>query len=281
MTHRHADVGPCRFLTVGDQTIHLIDRGYGPAVVLVHGSQAWAYAWRYQLEPLAVAGYHAIAIDLPGSGYSALDGNDYSVEGLSNFLGGLLDCLQIDRAAFIASSAGGLPVLDLAIRHPERVAALVLASSCGVPHREPLLWRLVRWPVLGEAMGFFVTPAIVRHSLREAVYDGKLVTDDHVAAYHEPLRRPGAWRAILKLERHWRPDRVEANLERITAPTLVVWGENDPWHPLSMANEFGRRIRSASIETLPSCGHLPHEERPDDFNRLALQFLMDTAQRPS
>jgi len=265
---------------VNGLTIHLIaeypqgEAGGGPAVVLVHGGQGWAYTWRHQLEPLAGAGYRVIAPDLPGSGYSdLLRDYDYSIEGLSAFLGDLLDALEIEQAAFVASSAGGLPVLDFAIRQPERVTALVLASTCGVPHREPFLWRLVRWPLVGEAMRLFLTPGLVRSNLREMVYDETLITDEVVAAYYEPLRRPGAWRANLKLERNWRPAWVEANLERIGAPTLVVWGQDDPWHPLSMAREFGRRIAGARVEILPECGHLPHEERPDDFNRLVLGFL--------
>jgi len=198
---------------------------------------------------------------------------DYSIEGLSGFLGCLLDCLEIERAAFVANSAGGPPVLDFAIRRPERVTALVLASTCGVPHRGPFLWRLVCWPLVGEAMRFFLTLGLVRSNLREMVYDETLITHDVVSAYHEPLRRPGAWRANLKLERNWRPGWVEANLERITVPTLVVWGQDDPWYPLTMAREFGRRIAGAQVEILPRCGHLPHEERPDDFNRLVLEFL--------
>ncbi len=272
MTHRHPDVGLCRFLMVGRKNIHLVEMGNGPAVVLVHGSQAWAYAWRYQLEPLAAAGHCAIALDLPGSGYSALDDSDYSIEELSNFLGDLLDCLQIERATF-SSSAGGLPVLDFAIRRPERVTALALASSCGAPHREPFLWRLLRWPVVGEAMGLFVSPATVRETLRQMVHDQSLITDDCVSAYLEPLRRPGAWRAVLKLERNWRPAWVEANLEWVTVPTLVVWGEDDPVHPAAMAHDFTRRIKGAQVEFLPACGHLPHEEHPDEFNRLVADFL--------
>jgi len=244
------------------------------AVVLIHGGQAWAYTWRHQFEPLAGAGYRVIAPDLPGSGYSDLPRDyDYSIEGLSAFLGGLLDTLEIEQAAFVASSAGGLPVLDFAIRHPERVTALVLASTCGVPHCEPFLWRLVRWPLVGEAMRLFLTPGLVRSNLQEMVYDETLITDEVVAAYYEPLRRSGAWAAQLRLERNWRPAWVEANLERITAPTLVVWGQDDPWHPLSMAREFGRRIARAEVVVLPACGHLPHEERPVDFNRLTLEFL--------
>jgi len=274
LSHDHSHIGPCRMAEVNGLTIHLAEAGDGPAVVLVHGGQGWAYTWRHQLEPLADAGYRVIAPDLPGSGYSDLPRDyDYSIEGLSGFLGYLLDCLEIEQAAFVASSAGGLPVLDFAIRRPERVTTLVLASTCGVPHREPFLWRLVRWPLVGEAMRFFLTTGLVRSNLREMVYDGTLITDEVVAAYYEPLHRPGAWAAQLRLERSWRPTWVEANLERIAAPTLVVWGQDDPWHPLSMAHEFGQRITGAQVVILPECGHLPHEERPADFNRLVLEFL--------
>lgn len=273
MTHRHIDIGPCQSVTVNSLTVHLVEAGSGPAVLLVHGGQAWAYTWRHQLEPLAGAGYWVIAPDLPGSGYSDLTGHQPSIEGLSGFLGDLLDMLGIEQAAFVANSAGGLPVLDFAIRHPERVTALVLASTCGVPHTEPILWRLLRWPLLGEAMGLFVTAWMVRDNLRQMVYENDLVNDEMVTAYLDPLRRPGAWRANLKLERNWRPGWVEANLERITAPTLVVWGQDDPWHPVTMAREFDRRIQDARVEILPACGHLPHEEQPDDFNRLVLEFL--------
>jgi 4,5:9,10-diseco-3-hydroxy-5,9,17-trioxoandrosta-1(10),2-diene-4-oate hydrolase len=269
----HADIGPCRFLTAKGLTIHLVEAGDGPALLLVHGGQGWAYTWRRQLGPLADAGYLAIAPDLPGSGYSDLVGHEASIEGLSRFLGDLLDALEIERAAFVANSAGGLPVLDFALRRPERVAALVLASSCGAPHTEPVLWRLLRWPLLGEVMGLFVTAGMVRSNLRQMVYDESLIGDEVVTAYLEPLRRPGAWRANLKLERNWRPGWVEANLEQITAPTLVVWGQDDPWHPLSMAHEFGQRLADAQVEILPECGHLPHEERPADFDRLVLEFL--------
>ncbi len=255
--------------------VHIVEAGGGNyPVVLVHGGQAWAFAWRRQLEPFAAAGYHAVAPDLPGSGHSDLPRNDdYSIEGLSGFLMSLLDTLQIGRAAFVVSSAGGPPVLDLAIRHPERVAALVLASTCGVPHTQPLLWRLVRLPLAGEAIKYLLRPSLVRDQLRQMVHDKTLITDDVVAAYYEPLHRPGAWQAQLKRERRWRPGWVEANLERITAPTLVVWGRDDPVHPLKMAREFGQRIRGAQVEILSDCGHLPHEEQAETFSSVVVSFL--------
>lgn len=280
MLHKHADIGTCRFVTFNGLTFHLVARypndevACGPAIIFVHGGQAWAYTWRHQIKFFADSGYRVVAPDLPGSGYSDLTGFDLSIEGLSRFLGDLLNALELEQAAFVASSAGGLPVLDFAIRHPKRVAALVLVSACGVPHSEPLLWKLVRWPLIGEAMRLFLTPGLVQSNLRDMVHDQTLITDEIVSAYYEPLHRSGAWSAQLRLERTWRPGRVEANIEQICAPALVVWGENDPYHPQSMAYEFGCRISGAQVEILPQCGHLPHEERPEEFNRLVQAFLM-------
>ena len=277
MSHNHPVCSPCRFLEVDARMVHILDSGQGKPVVLVHGSQAWGYTWRHQLPVLSGAGYRALAPDLPGSGYSDLSlAADLSVAGLSAFLERLLDNLEIQEAVFVASSAGGLPVLDLAIRHPERVLALVLASTCGVSHREPPLWRLSRWPLVGEAMGLFVGRPVVRRTLREMVYDPDLVTGDVVDAFLDPLRRPGAWPAILKLERGWDPTWVERHLERITAPTLLLWGQNDPYHALSMAHEFAARLSNSRLEMFPCCGHLPHEERVEDFSRVLIEFLATT-----
>ena len=273
--------GPCGFVKVGGVDVHLVDVGDGPAVVLVHGGQAWAYAWRNQVQPLLRAGYRVVVPDLPGSGYSGVDATDLSISSLSRCLADLLNALGIERAAFVASSEGGLPVLDLAIRQPERVRALVLASTCGVPHALPPLWRLViRPPLLGEIAGLLLGPRLVRENLEQAFHSSALVTAEMVDAYLKPLRRPGVWAAQLRMERCSRPAFVEANLERISAPAIVVWGENDRWHPVAMAREFGRQLSAARVEVLTACGHLPHEERPDDFNRLLLNFLATTGDPP-
>ena len=272
---QHRPIATCRRIEVDGLYIHLTETGGGSyPIVLVHGGQAWAFTWRHQLEPLAAAGYRAIAPDLPGSGHSDLPRDyDYSIEELSRFLSSLLDALQIGRAAFIANSAGGPPVLDFALRHPKRVAALILVSTCGVPHSKPFLWKLVRLPLVGEATKYFLTPSLVRDNLRQMVHDKTLITDDVVTAYFEPLHRRDACQAQLKLERRWQPGWVEANLEWITAPTLAVWGKYDPVHPLKMAREFGQRIYGAQVEILSDCGHLPHEEQAEKFNPLVVNFL--------
>ncbi len=242
-------------------------------MVLVHGGQSWLYTWRFNIDTLAQH-FRVLALDLPGSGYSDKPSGDHSIRALSTFLASFMDVLGLSAAAFIASSAGGVPVLDFAICHPQRTSALVLSSTCGVPHAEPALWRVMRWPLVGEVMSLFINRATVRRNLRQAFYDRDLVTEEMVTQILEPLRTRAANRAMLTMERSWDPTFVEYNLGAIKVPTLIVWGENDRWHPAAMAHEFGRHIAGAEVAVLPECGHLPHEEKPDEFNRLALHFLM-------
>lgn len=272
--HRHPKIGNCQVLDAACIPVHITMVGAGPVVLFVHGSQAWSYTWRHQLDPFAAADYRAVALDLPGNGYSsALDQHDYSVSGMSRLIGTVLDCLNAPQAILAASSAGGLPVLDFTIHHPERVTALVLSSTCGVPHQLPFLWNLIRLPVIGELARFFLNSEMIRKNLEEAYADARKVTEADVQAYTQPLLRPGSWAANLRTERSTAPEFVEQHLADIHCPVLIVWGKEDAWHPLAMTEAFHQKLPQAKIVVLPNCGHLPHEELPDCFNQHALTFL--------
>lgn len=270
----HPNLGACQTLEVEGIPIHLISEGKGPLVLFVHGSQAWSYAWRYQVKAFAAAGYQAVAVDLPGNGYSTAPAHyDYSVSGNARLIGAILDAIHAPKAFLVASSAGGLPVLDFAIRYPDRVSALILSSSCGVPHSLPGLWNLIRLPLVGEAARLFLSPLLFRKNLVEVFADPQKVTREDVEAYLRPLLRPGSWTANLRTERSTNPVFVELNLKEIRCPVLIIWGQQDPWHPVTMAEAFRQQLPQAEVEILSNCGHLPHEEQPDCFNELALSFL--------
>jgi len=272
--HSHPNIGACQMLDVVGISLHLILQGTGPVVLFVHGSQAWSYAWRYQVKPFAEAMYQVVAPDLPGNGYSAAPSHyDYSVAGNSRMIGQVLDGLHAQQAILVASSAGGLPVLDFTIRNPERVRALILSSTCGVPHSLPGLWNLIRLPLVGEAARLFLSPPMIRKNLVEAYADPQKVTREDVEAYLRPLLRPGSWVANLRTERSTDPTFVEQNLKSIRCPVLIVWGQQDAWHPVGMAEAFHQQLPQAAVEILSNCGHLPHEEQPDCFNQRALEFL--------
>jgi microsomal epoxide hydrolase/non-specific protein-tyrosine kinase len=103
------------------------EQGKGLPVVLCHGWPELAYSWRYQMQPLADAGYRAIAPDQRGYGYSSCPPNveDYDIQHLTDDLCGLLDALETDKAVFVGHDWGGSVIWGMGLLHPDRVAGLV------------------------------------------------------------------------------------------------------------------------------------------------------------
>jgi pimeloyl-ACP methyl ester carboxylesterase len=111
-------------------TLSTHEMGQGEAVVFCHGFPDIAFGWRYQLEPVAAAGFHAIAPDQRGCGLSTAppDLADYGLTELTADLVALLDALGIDRAFFVGHDWGGFVAWAMPVLHPERV--LGVAGLC-------------------------------------------------------------------------------------------------------------------------------------------------------
>lgn len=114
---------------------------------------------------------------------------------------------------------------------------------------------------------------MIRKNLVEVFSDPRKVTGEDVKAYLRPLLRPGSWMANLRTERSTDPTFVEQNLKSIRCPVLIVWGKEDAWHPVAIAETFHQQLPQAEVEIFSNCGHLPHEEQPACFNQSALKFL--------
>src|ERR1700679_4181971 len=106
-------------------SMHIAEAGEGPLVVMVHGFPGLWYSWRYQLPALAEAGYHAVAVDQRGYGRTdrPSDPAVYDADYVAGDMLGLLDALGEQKAIFIGHDFGAQLVFNLAVRHPDRVAA--------------------------------------------------------------------------------------------------------------------------------------------------------------
>ncbi|NJR20297.1 MAG: alpha/beta hydrolase [Hyphomonadaceae bacterium] len=104
--------------------------------------------------------------------------------------------------------------------------------------------------------------------------DDALVTPEMVERYYALLMRAGNRQATLARLRQ-SPDQPEAyrQISTITAPTLVIWGDQDPWIPVSDASRFASDIQGAQKLIFPNTGHLPHEERPQESAAAVDAFL--------
>jgi pimeloyl-ACP methyl ester carboxylesterase len=222
--------------------------------------------------------HEVVALDLPGFGASDQP-PDLSAETDANVLLALMDRLQWPRAALVGHSLGGALATLVAARHPERIERLVLIAPAGfnlASAELPWLLRALEWPPLGALLERLpVRRALVRMGLRQVVFDDALVTRERVEEYWAPLARPGALASLRSLlaSRHALAAGFAGMAARVRAPTLLVWGREDAWIPVSDAERFLAAIPGSRKVVLERCGHLPQEERPLEALEILGGFL--------
>lgn len=272
-----------RFETIGGVRTRYVRTGAPshPPVVLIHGIASSLSTWRDIVLPLS-RDHDVIALDLPGFGGSGIP-ESLSAEAYPGIVIGLLDRLQVPRAAIVGHSMGGAVALLLAANSPERVARLVLIDAAGLdlsPGGQPFLVRAAARPSVEWFLGRFpMRRALVRAGLRQVFDDDRRVTTERVEDYFAPLARPGTAHAFASLVRS--AERIApllpAAVPRVRVPTLVVWGRNDTWIPVAHAQRLAELIPGARSLVLEGCGHIPHEERPEEVLPPVVAFLAEPA----
>lgn len=241
-----------RWVTVDGLRLYARAFAVSPAaalpVVLVHG----AFISSRYMVPVAARlapRYAVYAPDLPGYGKSERPARMPSIDGFADILARWMDALGLARAAFIGNSSGCQVVAALAARHPARVARAILVGPTVEPARRGLAQQGARLLLDGAREPARYLPLLLGDCLRLG-----------------PLRGAQLARAVLR-------DRIEVNLPRLRAPTLVVRGEDDPLAPQRWADEATRLLPAARLAVIPGVAHVAHFDAPDAFVRLARPFL--------
>jgi pimeloyl-ACP methyl ester carboxylesterase len=269
-----------RFAGVGGLRLHYQEAGRegDPAVVLIHGFLASNFVWRDVLVPLSEQGFRVVAPDLVGFGFSdkPADG-EYTIEAQARAVVGLLDELKIERATLVGSSYGAAVAAVCALDRPARVERLAMVGAvCNDDLRRHPVLRLVAMRGVGELLAPPLLDAryFVRRKLgRRAAKNGDALAEERrIAGRHLPLRSRDAQRAVISTIRAWSAGRVEREADRITQPTLLVWGEADPDTPLRDGETLRRLIPDSRLLTFTGCGHLPQEECPQMFVEVVASF---------
>lgn len=257
--------------------LHVRDTGprTAPALVLLHGLGASLHTW----EPWARAldsQYRVVRFDFPGHGLSGpAPAGDYRDERTLGLLQALLDSLGITKATLIGNSMGGRIAFSFAAAHPERVDKLVLLAPDGFaspgfeydkPAKVPAAFGLMRW----------VLPRpLLRANLAPAYAHPDAVHDSVTSRYYDLMLAPGNRQALLaRMQQTMLTDPVPI-LRTITAPTLLVWGEQDGMIPIANAQDYLKALPHARLVTLPGLGHLPFEEAPEQSLGPVRAFLTD------
>jgi len=255
-------------------TLHYYEAGKGEPVVMIHGFSSWAYTWKENMPELS-KGYRVLAPDLPGFGFSDRPaGAGYGYELFAGAVEKFLNAKGARRVSLIGNSMGGGVSIRFTLDHPERVRKLVLVDSAGVKMNPHLGLTLLGVPGLNSFMSsinnrFFMSRILKRFCF----YDGSVVTREKAEMYLLPFRTRGAMAAAAATINSIRPDFSEDDFKKIKAPVLIVWGEKDKIIYPAFATVFHRLIPGSKLVMIPKCGHLPQEEKPEEFNKIVSDFL--------
>ncbi|MCA1581935.1 MAG: alpha/beta fold hydrolase [Acidobacteria bacterium] len=255
-------------------------RGAGDPVIFVHGFLSSSVTWRQVLAD-AAAGRQAIAVDLPGSGFSDRPWPyDYTALGQAERLLRYLDVRGLRRVCLVCSSFGGAVCEAVAAARPDRVAALVLADAAFPGIAIPIGFRVLRTPVVGDLQIELLTRPVMAYTLRHRLYARpERVTQTTVNDWWYPIPVPGTRRAALAAVR-MNTRGTERMLEKIRAPTLVLWGKEDALLEPSQGLALSSAIEGARFVVMPDVGHLPQEEDPAGFSRTVAEFLKQLPETP-
>jgi pimeloyl-ACP methyl ester carboxylesterase len=269
---------------------HLLEKGEGPPVVLLHGTGNAAGFLLPLLHELH--GVRAIAPDLPGVGLSdpiELPADRYRETAVA-WLDRLLDTLELDATTLVGHSGGGVWALWYALAHPDRVRRLVLIGPPALPKTScPLPMRLVATPGVGALLPR-LDPPTPKSVLRLASVMGEQATlarrpdliDLLVALGRDPVTDRAAKAEIRLLVSPFallsrsgfrgrsrvRPD----ELRQVAMPTLIVWGERDPLGGVPVAQAITDLIPHARLEVLPT-GHGPWLGEPAKTAATIVDFV--------
>lgn len=254
-------------LTESAPVHHRIEgRDDGPAVVLSNSLGTTHRMWDLQTPALGV-GHRVVRYDTRGHGASPVPPGPYAIDELADDLLALLDRLQIARAHLVGLSLGGMTVLSLAARHPDRVASLSLLCTSAMLHERH------DWPARAAAVRADGTEAVADTVVGRWFTPGFVARQPGLAASYRSMMvstpaegYAACCDAIAAMDQRDR-------LGSIAARTLVVAGADDEATPPDHLAGIAAGIASARLVVLDDAAHLANVERSDQVTRLLLDHV--------
>ncbi|MHC5722998.1 MAG: alpha/beta fold hydrolase [Nostoc sp.] len=277
------------------------EKGKGKPLFLLHGMGSWSYNWRYTIEPLSKY-YRVICFDAKGFGFSEKpvfrrEDNGHQVIEFQRIIQALCD----EPAVIVAESLGGLVALALAQENPQLIGRLVVVNVPVFTEHLPhwAMWLLAQTPLeIMQTIDFLRLAYLFAPLFREIMaierrrvlfYPSILTQEDvywitypfidllgTVAKVAEELQI-----AAREIE-NWQANKpnmltqIQNNLSAIKCPTLVLWGDQDSWFPVSHGEKLHQHIPNSKLQILSNCCHDASTGAFEELNTAILKFLQDT-----
>jgi pimeloyl-ACP methyl ester carboxylesterase len=254
--------------------------GNGDPVLCVHGLGANLFTWRHFIAPLSKHN-KLILVDLRGFGSSPKpDDNHYSIERHADDIYRIILNDDLTNLTLIGNSLGGAISLLVALRlceqEPNRLSRLVLIDGGAYKEYLPGYLKLMR-SFLGKLFVYLAPSRLaVKFVLKASYYDKNKISAEQVKAYADPIASEGGRHGLLETARQCVPvnsDEIISKLNRITVPTLILWGRQDAVIPLKVGELLDRDLPNSELEVFEQCGHIPQEEKPEQTIASISRFM--------
>lgn len=272
-----------RFADAGGVKLHYHEAGSaeGVPVVLLHGGGPGVSAWSNfgRNLPVFASAFRTLAVDQVGFGKSGkppVEGSYFTFS--ASKLAALLDGMGIEKVHLVGNSLGGGTAVRFALNNPDRVGRLVLMGPGGLS-----LNAFSPDPTEGvkRLSEFAMEPSRekIEAFIRTMVFDQRLVTDELIDERYATASEPGALEALRSMGMSFFAHAEEGMLWReahnLKHRTLLIWGREDRVNPLDGALIALKVIKRAQLHVFGGCGHWAQLEKFEEFNHLAISFLLE------
>ena len=247
---------------VAGHSVSYREAGHGAALVLLHGFLCDSRCWRHQLAGLS-SQFRVVAWDAPGAGVSSDPPDPFTMTDWANCLGAFLDLLDIERAHIVGLSWGGVLAQEFYRQYKSRVRSLILADTyAGWKGSLPGLaveQRLARCEHESRLPADEFAARWVAEMFTNAASPDLLTEMSGIIADFHPLGFRLMARSLAETD-------TTDVLPTVTAPTLVLWGDEDRRSSMSIAEQLRDAIPNARLAVIADAGHVSNMQQPEKFN---------------
>lgn len=270
---RHA--APGKFVSLSDGVTHYVEAGppEGTPLVLIHGGGVCGMeVWQHNINHLSENGYHVLAYDLYGRGYSDRPKTTYTPELLNRQLHELLEAIHFpDSFHIVSMSMGSLVALEYASQQPEMIKSLVLIDPAASGDYRPS--KLLKMPVISSMlMTFYWYPRAVENQRKEFV--DQVLFEEYAVRLKYFMQFKGykhvnrsTWLNTLM------QNRVDSLKKIPSNKVLLLYGKDDPYFKRNTLDKYKAAYPSLTVYQVEKAGHMPHFEQPDEVNPVITDFL--------
>jgi pimeloyl-ACP methyl ester carboxylesterase len=251
-------------------------------IVFLHGFGASVETWRDIQLPLS-KGNTLIFLDLKGFGLSSKpDDGKYSLEDQAEIVLAFLKAHNFHDITLVGHSYGGAVSVFTYLRdrsgHARRIIRrLILIDAAAYVQVFPFFIDILRTPIINwVVMNLVPTHIMASFILHYLFYDESKLSEERITRYAEYYGQPGSYNSFVECAKQIvpaHPDSIASFIKTIAVPTLIIWGANDPAIPLEHGQRLHQDIQNSKLVIISKCGHIPHEESPEETVNAILNFL--------